>query len=108
MNSSVSSPREFLKYIMVNFGINFFITVVYLLDALRIDDPVGCFAVHWGAGLWGVIAAAFFSHGLPPSHNGIFRGGTGEVLGWNILCALTVTVWSFGVSAIVVCLFYVR
>jgi len=74
---------------------------IYLLNYLHIDDPVGCFAVHWGAGLWGVIAAAFFADGLPPSHNGIFRGGTGEVLGWNILEAIIISVWSFGCAGIV-------
>ena len=58
--------------------------------------------MHWGAGLWGVIAAAFFADGNAPSHNGIFRGGTGEALGWNILCALTITVWSGGVSFLIV------
>jgi len=80
-----------------------FVTIgfIYLTNALEIDDPVGAFAVHWGAGLWGVIAAAFFGDGNGPSHNGIFHGGSGLVLGWNIVCALTITVWSFGVSVLI-------
>ena len=58
--------------------------VTKLTEALRIDDPVGAFAVHWGAGLWGVIAAAFFADGMPPSHKGIFRGKD-LIIPWNLI-----------------------
>ena len=72
-----------------------------LISNMKIDDPVGCFAVHWGAGLWGVIAAAFFADHPDPNLSGIFRKGNGAVLGWNILCATIITVWSFGVALVV-------
>ena len=78
------------------------ITVIKLLDLLRVDDPVGCVGVHWGAGLWAMIATGFFASTKDPATSGIFRKGDGRLLGWNILASITVTVWSFGMSAIVV------
>jgi len=74
---------------------------IKLLDKLHIDDPVGCFGVHWGAGLWGMIATGFFASTTDPNTSGVFRKGNGQLLGWNLLACLTITVWSFGCAAIV-------
>jgi len=74
---------------------------IKLLDKLHIDDPVGCFGVHWGAGLWGMIATGFFASTTDPKTSGVFRNGTGEMLGWNCLAALVITAWCFGCAAIV-------
>lgn len=79
------------------------IGVIKLLDKLKIDDPVGCVGVHWGAGVWAMIATGFFAEKGEPSSrwNGVFRHGSGELLGWNLLAALVVTVWSGVLAAIV-------
>jgi len=75
--------------------------VIKLLNKLHIDDPVGCVGVHWGGGLWAMIATGFFASTKEPSTSGVFRKGDGTLLGWNLLAALTVTAWSFGCSFIV-------
>jgi len=77
------------------------LAIIKLLDKLHIDDPVGCFGVHWGAGLWAMIATGFFASTSDPATSGVFRKGNGELLGWNMLAALTITLWSFGCAGIV-------
>jgi len=79
------------------------------LNKLHIDDPVGCFGVHWVAGFWGMIATGLFasvpqgySHFLKES--GIFYGGSGNLLAYNIAAGLTITLWSGGIALISVCL----
>ena len=57
---------------------------------LRIDDPVNATAVHFFAGMWGLMAPAFFakesnmiaSYGIE-GHKGLFYG-SGEMLGTQV------------------------
>ncbi|KAL7525479.1 hypothetical protein ACHAWF_001382 [Thalassiosira exigua] len=60
-----------------------------LLEKLRIDDPLGAAPVHLGAGAWGMFLVAFFVNGRymddpPPERVGIFFGGNGVLLGWQL------------------------
>ena len=71
---------------------------------MKIDDPVGCIGVHWFAGVWGMIAVAFFAEedklgGLAGQH-GIFRGGRAKLLGVQLAAIVTVTLWSMVISFI--------
>ena len=73
---------------------------------MKIDDPVGCVGVHWAAGFWGMIAVGLFAEidsvaGLSPQY-GIFRGGNGHLLASNIAGCLAITLWSGGLTAILV------
>ena len=65
---------------------------------LKIDDPVGCAGVHWVAGIWGMLAVGFFveKDDLEGFSNveGIVQGGSGRLLGVQILVCVCVTVWS--------------
>ena len=45
------------------------IVIEWLLDRLRIDDPVGAIPVHLGCGIWGTLAAGLFTNQLPPYIN---------------------------------------
>lgn len=56
---------------------------------LKIDDPLDAFAVHGGAGLWGVISVGFFD-----TTGGVFYGGGGTLLGWQLIGAVVITAWS--------------
>jgi len=78
------------------------IGVIHLLEKLQIDDPVGCFGVHYGAGLWAMIATGLFAEDSgDAATTGIFRGGNGNILAYNIAGSLAITVWSGGLVGIV-------
>lgn len=59
---------------------------VKLLDALKIDDPVGAFPVHGLCGVWGGIATALF---------GEYADGYGNWLA-QITGSLVIPLWAFG------------
>ena len=58
---------------------------VKMLDALRIDDPVGAFPVHGLCGVWGGIATALF---------GSYSDGYGNWLA-QIVGSIAIPVWAF-------------
>ncbi len=60
---------------------------VKLLDALKIDDPVGAFPVHGLCGVWGGIATWIFSSADMP-------GGKHEMIP-QIVGSLAIPVWAF-------------
>ena len=78
--------------------------VILLVDKIRVDDPVGCVGVHWGAGVWAMIATGFFANTdkIQGGDEGIFRGGSGKMLGMNVAMVLATTVWSGGCTFILV------
>ncbi|KAK0396554.1 hypothetical protein QR680_001765 [Steinernema hermaphroditum] len=73
-----------------------------LMLRLKIDDPLDAFAVHAGGGLWGLFAVCIISK------DGVAYGiadliyGSDDVsasqafaqLGWNMLCAVAIVLWS--------------
>ena len=64
-------------------------SMAWLLDRLRIDDPVGAAPVHLGAGAWGMLCVAFFVNpayldGATSDNTGIFFGGNGILLAWQL------------------------
>uniref|UniRef100_A0A183CPC2 Ammonium transporter n=1 Tax=Globodera pallida TaxID=36090 RepID=A0A183CPC2_GLOPA len=75
--------------------------MVYLLLAelalaLRVDDPLDAFAVHFGGGLWGLISAC-----LVTTEQGILYAFIGDVklnlalwqLLWQLVCVLAIILW---------------
>ena len=71
-----------------------------LLEKLRIDDPIGAAPVHLAAGGWGLICAAFFTNGAyldgaTADQIGIFFGGNGILLGWQLAALLLDFAWPF-------------
>ena len=53
-----------------------------------------------------MIATGLFAEKVPGftviSENGVFKGGDGGILAWNIAGSLAITLWSGGLAAIVV------
>jgi len=78
-----------------------------LVAKLKIDDPVGAFGVHYASGLWAMIATGLFAEKIQGfdviSEDGCFKGGNGGILGWNLVACIVITLWSGGLTAIVVC-----
>ncbi len=67
---------------------------VKLLDAIKVDDPVGAWPVHGLCGIWGLIACAIFGDGSywGEAANGALYGN------WiaQIAGAVLVPLWAFG------------
>merc|ERR1719318_1580209 len=98
--AAVIEPWEALLIGFIGGFIALGITV--LVDKIHVDDPVGCVGVHWGAGVWAMIATGFFANTdkIQQGEEGIFRGGGGKMLGMNIAFSLATTVWSGGCTFI--------
>jgi ammonia channel protein AmtB len=70
---------------------------------LRIDDPLGAAPLHLGCGAWGMIMAGFFANSayvVDPKHAGIFYGGDGTQLGWQILGVVTDFSWTMATCSL--------
>ncbi len=82
---------------------------VYLLEYLRVDDPVGAFSVHGLNGIWGTLSIGLFACGMygatgPTGADdsspvaGLFYGGGTEVLKAQAIGSFTVTVVTFAIA----------
>ena len=74
---------------------------------MKIDDPVGAFGVHYAAGLWAMVATGFFADMGPGEESikgGVFRKGNGDLLAYNVVAIIVISVWSGGINGIVVSL----
>lgn len=71
--------------------------IVWLLDyKLKIDDPVGAVAVHFGNGMLGTLAVGLFACGTDslPDARGLFYGGGFHLLGVQALGLLCIGLWT--------------
>jgi Amt family ammonium transporter len=84
---------------------------VYLLEYLRIDDPVGAVSVHGFAGIWGTLSLGLFASGQFGSTGplgadnsapvkGLFYGGGFDVLKAQAIGSFTITVATLLVSLV--------
>lgn len=82
---------------------------VYLLEYLRIDDPVGAFSVHGLNGIWGTLSLGLFACGLYGATgstgaddsapvSGLFYGGGTSVLQAQAIGSITITLATFAIS----------
>ncbi|WP_409344886.1 ammonium transporter [Paenibacillus sp. MBLB4367] len=74
-----------------------------LLEAKRIDDPVGAFAVHGVSGSIGTLALGLFavpelSEGVGRGYAGLFYGGGWKLLGVQALGLSVIIVWGFALT----------
>ncbi len=71
--------------------------IVWLLDyKLKVDDPVGAVAVHFGNGVLGTICVGLFACGTDtmPQAQGLFYGGGFHLLGVQLLGLLAIGAWT--------------
>jgi ammonium transporter, Amt family len=61
-------------------GILVCISVAFIEDTLKVDDPVGAISVHGAGGLWGVLSVGLFADGAS-NYGGSWNGVTGSVTG---------------------------
>ena len=82
---------------------------VYLLEFLRIDDPIGAVPVHGFAGIWGTLSLGLFADpniqaGAFPcagALKGLFYGGGTTVLEAQCIGSFSITIATFVVAYIV-------
>jgi len=74
-----------------------------LMVFLKIDDPLDAAAVHGCCGFWGVVSVAIFTTGEDMMNAGYLREaeqGLGTRLGNQLAVAVTVSVWTLGLSGL--------
>lgn len=83
------------------------VSVSFVENKLKLDDPVGAISVHCVNGLWGVIALGLFADGsYGDGVNGVAGGVTGLFFGdasqfvAQLIAVVVLFVWGFGVSYI--------
>jgi Amt family ammonium transporter len=69
------------------------LSVLFVDNVLKVDDPVGAVSVHGVCGLWGTLSCGLFN-----MESGLFYGGGLRQLGVQALGAGTAFVWAFGLG----------
>jgi Amt family ammonium transporter len=61
-------------------GVLVCLSVSFVENKLKVDDPVGAISVHGACGLWGVLSVGLFADGKS-NYGGAWNGVTGSVTG---------------------------
>ena len=69
------------------------LTATNMLEARRIDDPVGAFPVHAVSGIWGTIAVGLFA-----AEGGLFTEGNWQLLIVQLIGLIALCAWGFGLT----------
>lgn len=72
------------------------VSLAFVENVLKIDDPVGASSVHGAAGLWGLLSVGLFADGTY-GVTGLFYGDAGQLVA-QLIAIGTVVVWG-GVAA---------
>ena len=83
------------------------VSVPFVENKLKLDDPVGAISVHCVNGLWGVIAVGLFAdgtygdgfNGVAGGVKGLFHGDASQLVA-QLIAVAVLFVWGFGVSYI--------
>jgi Amt family ammonium transporter len=84
-------------------GVVVVVSVWFIDWKLRIDDPVGAISVHGVCGIWGILSLGLLADGTYGDVAGLLYGNPGFMVS-QIISAVTVFVWAFGMGAI---MFYI-
>ena len=71
----------------------------FIERVLKVDDVVGAFGVHAGAGLWGLLAVGIFADGTYGDVYGLITGQAGQLVA-QLIDMGVVTAWGFGAGFI--------
>ncbi len=69
----------------------------FIENKLKIDDPVGAISVHGANGLWGLLSVGIFSDGTYGGVHGLITGSGWQLLAQFIAC-VTLVAWCFTVG----------
>ena len=81
------------------------VSVPFVENKLKLDDPVGAISVHGVNGFWGVLALGLFAdgtygdglNGVAGGVKGLFFGDASQLLA-QVIALVVLLVWGFGVS----------
>lgn len=76
-------------------GVLVVLSVLFIDNVLKVDDPVGAVSVHGVNGVWGTLSAGLFN-----METGLFYGGGLRQLGVQALGAAAAFAWAFGLGLI--------
>jgi Amt family ammonium transporter len=82
-------------------GVLVVLSVVFIDQVLRIDDPVGAVSVHGVCGAYGTIMAGLLAAPGFGGSTGLFYGGEFSVLTTQLVGVGAVFVWAFGMGWVV-------
>jgi ammonium transporter, Amt family len=74
----VSAPNSCIIGLIA--GLLVCVSVSFIENVLKVDDPVGAISVHGAGGLWGVLSVGLFADGTS-NYGGSWNGVTGSVTG---------------------------
>ena len=107
---AITAPCAFvsgLSAMIIGFvaGILVCVSVAFVENKLKIDDPVGAVSVHCVNGLWGIIALGLFAdgaygsglNGVAGGVRGLFFGDPSQLLA-QLIAVCVLFIWGFGVS----------
>ena len=82
---AITAPSGFVNPIssaIIGFiaGVLVCVSVMFVENTLKVDDPVGAISVHGAGGLWGVISVGLFADGTS-NYGGSWNGVSGSVTG---------------------------
>ena len=80
-------------------GVLVCVSVSFVENALKVDDPVGAISVHGTNGLWGVLSVGLFADGTS-NYGGSWNGVTGSVTGLFYGDASQLTAQLVGISTL--------
>jgi len=86
-------------------GVLVCVSVSFIENKCRIDDPVGAVSVHGINGIWGMLALGLFADGsygdglnsVAGTVKGLFYGDPSQLIA-QLACVGTLIVWGFGSS----------
>lgn len=70
----------------------------FIVRSLKVDDPLDAVAVHFGGGIWGVIALAFFHKDDGILFN--WDGKSGMILAWQLAGMCVITGWTAALTGL--------
>jgi Amt family ammonium transporter len=83
-------------------GVLVVLSVVFLDQQLRVDDPVGAISVHGVCGAWGTLALGLFSMGSGEAAPlaGLLMGGGYQQLAAQAIGMLAILAWGLGTGLV--------
>jgi Amt family ammonium transporter len=107
---AITAPCAFVNAVAAFFigafaGILVCLSVSFVENKLKLDDPVGAISVHCVNGIWGIVALGLFAdgtygdqiNGVAGGVKGLFYGDSGQFAA-QMIVVLVLIVWGFGLS----------